>query len=94
VRRVVSITMVFFGIAMLITGIWNIFPPLDAEFFPPHAISSFVFGVLAVLHIWLNWKPTIRYFRGLGWWWVLVGLGVLMVVWMGILAPVLNMNSN
>lgn len=93
-RRVISMTMIFFGIAMLITGIWNIFPPFDTEVFPPHIISSFIFGILAIIHVWLNWKSIIHYFRRLGWWWTLVGLGVLLVIWMGILAPLLNVNRD
>ena len=88
-RRGIGIAMVLFGLTMLITGIWNIFPPFDAMFFPAHGINSFAFGILAVIHIWLNWKTIVRYFKGLGRWWILVGLGFLGVVWSVVIVPVL-----
>lgn len=92
-RRGISIAMVIFGIAMVITGIWNIFPPFDTELTPPHIISSFIFGVLIILHVWLNWKPIVRYFKGLGWWWVLVGLGCVFIIWASIIAPVTHLGD-
>ena len=92
-RRGISIAMVIFGVATAITGIWNIFPPFDTIITPPHMISSFIFGILAVIHIWLNWKPILRYFKGLGWWWGLVGLGCAFVIWAGIIAPVTHLDE-
>ena len=92
-RRVISIAMVLFGLNVLITGIWNIFPPFDTMFFPAHGINSFAFGILAVIHVWLNWKPIVRYFKGLGWWWILTGLGILLVIWAGIIVPVLYISG-
>ena len=89
-RRVISLAMVFFGLATLMTGIWNLFPPFDEKLFPPHIISSFTLGLLAIIHVWLNWRTIIRYVQGLGWWWILAGIGFLLVIWMGIIAPVLN----
>jgi cytochrome b subunit of formate dehydrogenase len=62
-RRVLSIAMVIAGLVMAITGIWKFFPPFDTEFFPPHVISAFVFTGLVIIHIWLNRKPLIRYFK-------------------------------
>ena len=87
-RRVISIAIVIVGLAMAITGIWKLFPPFDARFFPPHVINSFIFSVLVIIHIWLNRKPIIRYFKGLRWWWILVGLGFAAVVWVGAIMPV------
>jgi len=92
-RRGISIAMVIFGLAVVITGIWNWFPPFDTMFFPPHAISSFVFGLLAIVHIWLNWKPLVRCFKGLGRWWILVGLGYALVIYMGIIVPVFTVTG-
>ena len=92
-RRGVSIAMVIFGLSMVITGVWNIFPPFDTRFFPAHAISSFVFGILIVIHIWLNWKSIVRYFKGLGWWWVLVGVGCALIIWMGVLVPIFTITG-
>lgn len=88
-RRVAGIIMVLFGLATVITGIWNYFPPLDTTFFPPHAITSFVFGVFLIIHVCFNVKPILRYFKGLGWWWIPVFLGFLAIIWAGALMPVL-----
>ncbi len=88
-RRVISIAMVISGLSMVITGIMKLFPPFKAEVYPPHIINSFIFAVLAVTHIWLNRKPVVRYFKGLRWWWILVGLGFLLVIWSVVIAPIL-----
>jgi hypothetical protein len=61
-RRVIGIAMVLFGFNMLVTGILNIFPPFVAVFSPSHVVNSVVFGVLAIIHVCLNWKPIVRYF--------------------------------
>ena len=87
-RRVISIAMVIFGLATAITGIWEFFPPVNTMFFPGHAIPACVFGLLAAVHIWLNQKPVVRYFKGLGLKWILVGLGFLLVIWSGFILPV------
>jgi len=86
-RRVISIAMFIFGLSMVITGIMKLFPPFSDITFPAHIVNSIIFGILAVIHTWTNWKPLIRYFKGLGWWWVLVGLGFLLVIWSVILMP-------
>jgi len=93
-KRVIGITMVFFGLALAITGIWNLFPPFNTMLFLPHVINSCIFGILAVIHIWLNWKAIIRYFKGLGRLWILVGLGVAAVIWLGIILPILVKTGN
>ena len=79
-RRGIGIAMVIFGLAMLITGIQKLFSPASDMFYPPHVIISCIFALLVVIHIVLNWKPICRYFKGLGRWWVLVGLGFAAVV--------------
>jgi hypothetical protein len=88
-RRAISIALAVFGLAMLITGIEKLFPPFDEMTFVPHIVNSFIFGVLAVVHIWLNWKALMHYFRRLGWWWGLVGLGFALVIGSSIVMPVL-----
>ena len=87
-RRGISISMAIFGLAMIITGVWNFFAPFNAMFFPAHVFNSCIFGLLVVVHIWINWKPLVRYFKGLGRWWILVGLGFAIVVWSGIIVPI------
>ncbi len=88
-KRVVSIAMVIFGLTTALTGIWNFFPPFNAMFYIPHVTSSCIFGILMVVHICLNIKPFLRYFKKLRWWWVLVGLGLVSVIWVGIIMPIL-----
>ena len=83
------IAMVLSGLAMVATGIWNIFPPFNTVLFPPHIITSAIFGILAIIHIWLHWKTIKRYFTGLGRWRILVGVGYAAVVWLGIVLPIL-----
>ena len=88
-RRGISIAMALFGLSIVITGIWNFFPPFNQVFFTPHVINSSIFGVLAALHVWLNRKPIIRHFRELGWRWVLVGILIAAVTWNSIILPIL-----
>ena len=88
-RRVIGIAMVIFGLAMVITGIWNLFPPFNTMLFPPHIITSFIFGILAVIHACLNRKPIAQYFQNLGRRRVLIGLGFAAVAWLGIILPIL-----
>lgn len=79
-KRGIGIAMVIFGLAMAITGIQKLFSPANDMFYPPHVIISCIFGLLVVTHIGLNWKPIGRYFKGLGRWWVLVGLGFAAII--------------
>ena len=91
-RRVISIAMVIFGLAMVVTGIWKLIAPYNTEFYPPHVINAFIFGVLMFIHIWLNRKPILRYFKKLRWWWILVGLGFAAVVWVGTIGPISHLD--
>jgi hypothetical protein len=79
-RRSISIAMVIFGLAALISGLQKLFPPADDIFYLPHVIISFIFAVLVCAHIGLNWKSISRHFQGLGRWWLLVGLGLAAVI--------------
>ena len=88
-KRFIGIGMVIFGLAAALTGIWNFFPPFNTIIYTPHIISSYVFGVLAVIHVCLNRKPIAQYFKKLGRRRVLVGLGFAAVAWLGIILPIL-----
>jgi hypothetical protein len=88
-RRGISIAMVIFGLAMLISGIQKLFPPANTFFYPPHVINACIFGVLVIVHIVLNWKQIGRHFSGLGRWWILVGLGFAAVIVVAIIPLVI-----
>jgi hypothetical protein len=79
-KRVVSISLVLSGLFTASTGIWNFFPPFNESFSPGHAIGSSIFLAICAIHIWLNWKILVRYFEGLGWWWIVVLSGLLSVI--------------
>lgn len=88
-RRGVSIAMVIFGILSILTGIWQFLPPFEYGHDPLHIAPAFIFGILVVIHVWLNRKPLVRYFKGLGWRWVFVGLGIILILGGGIVGPLL-----
>ena len=88
-RHVISILMVIFGLSAIAGGIWKLFPPYNKMFYVPHIFSAFIFGVLIIIHIWLNRKPLIRYFQKLKWWWALVSLGIALFVWLSVGLPIL-----
>ena len=79
-RRGIGIALVIFGLAMVVSGIQKLFSPADDVFYLPHVINSFIFGLLVFVHLGLNWEPIGRYFKGLGRWWLLVGLGLAAVI--------------
>ena len=89
-RRAVSIALVVSGLFSAVTGIWNFIPPFSESFSPGHAIGAAIFGILCVIHVWLNWKSILRYFKTLGWWWLPVALGLIATV-MVIVIPFLRM---
>ncbi|MFC2063295.1 hypothetical protein ACFLS8_05070 [Chloroflexota bacterium] len=60
-RCAISMAMGVFGLVALVTGIQKPFPLFDAMFYLPHVISAFIFGFLAIVHIWLNRKAVARY---------------------------------
>ena len=66
----------------------KLFPPFNTTFHPGHVANSFIFGLLVAVHIWLNRKSIARYFTGLRWWWILVGLGLAVVIWVGVGLPI------
>lgn len=88
-RRAISIAMVISGLTAALTGIWNFFPPFNTMFYLPHAINASILALLVAIHLWLNRKPLLRYFKRLGGWWILVGLLFVPVIWLGIVLPIL-----
>ena len=89
-RRAVSVALVVTGLFSAVTGIWNFIPPFSESFSPGHAIGACIFGVLCVIHIWLNWKSILRYFKALKWWWIIVALGLIATV-MVVVLPLIMM---
>ena len=89
-RRAVSIMLVVTGLFSAVTGIWNIFPPFSESFSPGHAVGACIFGILCVVHVWLNWKPIVKYLKNLGFWWILVALGLIATV-MVVIIPLVRM---
>ena len=87
-RRVIGIAMVVFGLNMAITGIWNFFSPFNTIFYIPHAINACIFGALAVIHVILNRKPLLQYFKRLGGRWVLFGILFFLIIYFGIILPI------
>jgi len=84
-RRGIGIALILFGLMMAIAGIWKLFPPSNKVLYPPHIIAAFIFLILLIIHIWLNRKPILRYFSGLGWKWIWVGLGCILVIYYAIM---------
>ena len=89
-RRAVSIMLVVTGLFSAVTGIWNIFPPFSESFSPGHAVGACIFGILCAIHVWLNWKPIVKYLKNLGWWWMLVASGLIATV-MVVIIPLIRM---
>ncbi len=80
IKRVVSITLVLSGLFTAASGIWNFFPPFSESFSPGHAVGACIFCAVCVIHIFLNWKTLLHYFKELGWWWCLIVLCVIAIL--------------
>ena len=91
-RRVTAIAMVAFGLGTVLSGCWQLFFLRSGEIviFRPHVALSALFLISAAIHIGLNRKPLFHYFKGLQWWWILVGvlLGIIVIL-LGIVLPML-----
>jgi hypothetical protein len=89
-RRGIGIAMVIFGIWAAISGISQFFPPFDTMFDPGHVVSACGFTLLLCTHVWLNRKTVARYFKGLGRWWILIGVFVAgSIIFEGIVVTIL-----
>ena len=88
-RRPISVALVVTGLFSVVTGAWNFFPPFSESFSPGHAIGASIFGALCVVHVYLNWKPILKYLKSLGWWWILVALGLIATI-MVVIIPLIR----
>ena len=89
-RRVIGIAMVIAGIWAVISGISQFFPPFDTMFDIGHVVSACTFAALLITHVCLNAKTIVRYFKGLGRWWILIGFVVAStIVFEGIVVTIL-----
>ena len=80
VKRIVSISLILSGLYTAVTGVWNFFPPFSESFSPGHAVGACIFCVICIIHIWLNWKSLIQYFKELGWWWCPIIVGLIAII--------------
>ena len=91
-RRVTAIAIVIFGLGVVMSGCWQLFFLRSGEIviFRPHVALSALFVTSAAIHMGLNRKSLFRYFKGLRWWWILVGvlLGIIVIL-IGIVLPML-----
>jgi hypothetical protein len=93
VRRVISILLIIFSSSLVLSAVRNLplpqFANFSKEFDAAHAVTGGILVILLGIHIWLNRKPIVRYFRKLGWWWIPVGLGFAAVIWGGVIMTIL-----
>ena len=78
-RNVTSISMVLFGLWTALSGIIELTPIAIGES-AHHVMAGILFSAACCVHIWLNRKPVLNYFRKLRWQWGLVGLVLLLTV--------------
>lgn len=78
-RRGIAIAMVLLGLGTFVSGIVDS-SAVSVGGPGHHIIFAVLFAIVVCIHGWLNRKPLIRYFKGLGWGWVLVGLGLAVIV--------------
>ena len=70
--------MTLLGIWMISTGIIELASTgTDAAH---HVVTAVLFLIALAIHLWLNRKPFLRYFKNLRWQWVLIGLGIVIIV--------------
>jgi hypothetical protein len=68
----------FVTIALSMLGIWTMLTGImDSDF---HIFAALALTGILCIHIWLNRKLFFQRFKGLGWSWVLVGLGMLAII--------------
>ncbi len=75
----------FVTIGLTLTGLWTMLSGFQMMVVPPtdghaqHLAPAFLFIIFMGLHTWLNWKALLLRFKGLGWRWALVGVGIVIV---------------
>ncbi|MFC2012975.1 hypothetical protein ACFLUE_01660 [Chloroflexota bacterium] len=92
-KRPVAILLILFGLNEILAGLRHMPIPalsvLTTGFDWAHAITASLFAVLFVIHAWFHRRVIIGYFRNLRYWWIPVGLGTALLLWSGIIRPVL-----
>ena len=93
-RRPIAILLILFGFHEILAGLRHmpvpLFAALSTEFDWIHAITASLFCVFFTIHAWFNRRSIIYYFSKLGRWWILVGLGIALLIWSGIISPILT----
>ena len=89
-RRGISIALILNVIWLILTGIWQLFPPFNKQVDPHHIIPVVLFIILLTIHLWLNRKPIFKYFKGLGWKWVLIAIWIIGILWVVIGVPIIT----
>jgi hypothetical protein len=76
----------FVTVGLTLTGLWTMLSGFQMMIVPPvaghaqHVAPAFLFIIFMGLHTWLNWKPLLLRFKGLGWKWGLVGIGLAIIL--------------
>ena len=78
-RKSITITMTLLCIWMISTGIVALASPgIDAP--AHHVVAAILFLIVMAIHIWLNRKAFLQYYRNLRWQWVYIVLGIVVIV--------------
>ena len=78
-RKGITIAMTLLCIWMISTGLTALASPrIDAP--AHHVVAAVLFLIALAIHVWLNRKPLLHYFKNLRWQWVLIGLGIVLIV--------------
>jgi membrane protease YdiL (CAAX protease family) len=91
-RRGISIALILDVIWLIGTGVLQLLSPFNEEVDPNHIIPVVIFIILLSIHLWLNRKPICKYFTGLGWKWVYIALGIILVLWGVVGVPLMMVN--
>lgn len=75
----------FVTIGMTLTGLWTVLSGIQMELFSTeshahHVAPAILFVIFMLLHLVLNWKAFLLRFKGLGWKWGLIGVGLVIVI--------------
>jgi len=74
------------NIAMFLSGIWTVLTGIiglvsyNTESADHHVVAASIFTIALCIHVWLNRKPFFQRFKGLGWKWSLIGLGLFIII--------------
>jgi len=88
-RRGISIALILNVIWLIATGVLQLFPPFSNQIDPNHISPVVLFVILLSIHLWLNRKPIFKYFKGLGWKWAFIALGIISILWAVVGVPII-----